>query len=182
MSSVHGKLSRVRKPRVHISYEVQTDGATIKKDIPFLMGVVGDFSGTPLKRTKDGDLVPNELADLEDRKFTNIDRDNFNTVFKSMTPGLMMEVDNLLAGDGTKLKVNLLFESLNDMSPAKVAEQIEPLRKLLEIRSQLAELKVKSNVSSALEKILGQVSKDMDNVKTLASELGIDVSGKDGSE
>jgi type VI secretion system protein ImpB len=132
MSSVHSKLGRVRKPRVHIEYQVETGSAAPKKHLPFLMGVVGDFSGN--KPAKD-------LAPLRDRKFINIDRDNINDVLKNMAPGLSMEVENTLAGDGSMMKVNLKFESMEDFSPAKVADQVAPIKKLLAVRDQLKDLR-----------------------------------------
>lgn len=164
MSSVHGKLGRVRKPRVHIEYAVETGSATAKKHLPFLMGVIGDFSGnSPTKA----------LPPLRDRKFTNIDRDNINDVLKSMTPGLNLEVENTLAGDKSMMKVNLKFESMQDFSPAAVAEQIEPLKKLLDIRNQLKDLRSKMDVSTDLEATLEQVLKKTENVAELAGELGL---------
>ena len=87
-SSIHDKLSRVRKPRVHIKYEVEKGDARIKVDLPFVVGVMGDFSGNPTQ----------PLKPLKDRKFVQIDRDNFNDVMKSMTPGLKMRVENTLQG------------------------------------------------------------------------------------
>ncbi len=164
MSSVHSKLSRVRKPRVHITYEVETNGATEKKELPFLMGVVGDFSGN--KPTQ-------SLKPLRDRKFVNIDRDNINEVLKQMTPGLNMEVENTLAGDGSMMKVNLKFESMDDFNPARVAEQVEPLKKLLDVRNQLKDLRSKVDVSSDLESTLEKVLKKTENVGKLADELGL---------
>ncbi len=165
MSSVHSKLGRVRKPRVHITYDVETGGATEKKHLPFLMGVVGDFSGN---------MPTGEKKPLRDRKFVNIDRDNINDVLKSMTPGVSMEVENTLAGDGSMMKVNLKFESMEDFSPAKVAEQVAPLKKLLEARNQLKDLRTKIDVSTDLEATLEQVLKATENVNSLASELGIE--------
>ena len=164
MSSVHSKLSRVRKPRVHITYEVETNGATEKKELPFLMGVVGDYSGNKPAQA---------LKPLRDRKFVNIDRDNINDVLKQMTPGLSMEVENTLAGDGSMMKVNLKFESMQDFSPAQVAKQVDPLRKLLEVREQLKDLRSKVDVSTDLETTLEQVLKNTGNVGRLAEELGI---------
>jgi len=164
MSSVHSKLSRVRKPRVHITYEVETNGATEKKELPFLMGVVGDYSGNKPAQA---------LKPLRDRKFVNIDRDNINDVLKQMTPGLSMEVENTLAGDGSMMKVNLKFESMKDFSPAQVAKQVDPLRKLLEVREQLKDLRSKVDVSTDLETTLEQVLKNTGNVGRLAEELGI---------
>lgn len=168
MSSVHGKLSRVRKPRVHITYEVEIGDATEKKELPFLMGVIGDFSGKPTQ----------SLKPLKDRKFVNIDRDNINEVMKSMTPGLSMEVENKLAGDGSMMKVNLKFESMNDFSPARVAEQVAPLKSLLEIRTQLKDLMSKVDVSPDLEATLEEVLKKTQNMEKFASELGLKKEGE----
>ena len=176
--STQDKLKRVRAPRVIITYDVETGDATEKKEIPFLMGVIGDFSGKPLTRklnreTGDYEYAPAELKSLEQRKFVDINRDNINDVLKQMTPGFSEEVENTLAGDGSTMKVNLSFESLQDFEPSQVAKQIPALRKLLEIREQLSELKVKSDLSSKLESTLEEVLKDADNVKALASELGL---------
>ena len=169
MSSVHSKLSRVRKPRVHITYEVETNGATEKKELPFPMGVVGDFSGNKPAQS---------LKPLRDRKFVNIDRDNINDVLKQMTPGLNMEVENTLAGDGSMMKVNLKFESMDDFNPARVAEQVEPLKKLLDVRNQLKDLRSKVDVSTDLESTLEKVLKKTENVGKLAEELGLKQDGE----
>jgi len=154
---------------VHIEYKVETGNATEKKHLPFLMGVVGDYSGN--KPT-------NELKPLRDRKFVNIDRDNINDVLKSMTPGLSMEVENTLAGDGSMMKVNLKFESMDDFNPGNVAEQVAPLKKLLDVRNQLKDLRSKMDVSTDLEATLEQVLKKTDNVTELAGELGLDKDSK----
>jgi type VI secretion system protein ImpB len=169
MSSIHSKLTRVRKPRVHITYEVETNGATEKKELPFLMGVVGDFSGN--KPTQ-------ALKPLRDRKFVSIDRDNINDVLKQMAPGLSMEVENTLAGDGSMMKVNLQFESMDDFSPAQVAKQVTPLKKLLDVRDQLKDLRAKIDVSTDLESTLEQVLKNTGNVGKLAEELGLKKDGE----
>ena len=97
--SVHGKLSRVRKPRVHITYDVETEGATVVKELPFVVGVIGDFSGNPTE----------PLKPLKDRKFVSIDRDSFDEVMRRMTPGVEMKVENTLAGDGSEMAVKLKF-------------------------------------------------------------------------
>ncbi len=162
-SSVHGKLSRVRKPRVHITYEVETGDAMEKRELPFVMGVLGDFSGQPTTK----------LPPLRDRKFVQIDRDNINDVLKKMTPGLNLRVENTLAGDGSELGVQLKFESMEDFEPAKVANQVEPLKKLVETRNQLRDLLAKVDVSSDLEATLEDVLKNTENVAKLAEELGI---------
>ena len=172
MSSVHDKLTRVRKARVHITYEVDTGDATEKKELPFLMGVVGDFSGQPMKLNSSGEYEPVKLKGLRERKFTEIDRD-INDVLKQMTPGVSMEVENTLKGDGTSMKVNLAFGSMKDFEPAQVAKQVPALKNLLDVRAQLSELLTKADVSSNLEATLEEVLKNTENVKALAGELGI---------
>ena len=136
MSSIHDKLERVRKPRVHITYQVETEGAVVEKELPFVVGVMGDFSGNPTEK----------LPGLKDRKFVQIDRDNFNDVMQRMTPGLNLRVENTLANDGSEMAVNLEFKSLDDFAPANVANQVEPLRKLLETRNKLRDLLTRSTV------------------------------------
>ena len=113
-SSIHDKLNRVRKPRVHITYDVETEGAQIQRELPFVVGVMGDFSGDP--------TTP--LKPLADRKFTQIDRDNFNDVMANMAPGLKLKVDNKLGdGQGEKLSVDMHFKKMDDFSPAAVARR-----------------------------------------------------------
>ena len=116
-ASIHDKLSRVRKPRVHITYEVETEGAKVQKELPFVMGVLGDFSGKPTQ----------PLKPLKDRKFIQIDRDNFNEVMARMTPGLEFRVENTLKGDGSEMAVKLKFNALEDFEPGRVVQQVEPL-------------------------------------------------------
>ena len=167
MASIHDKLARVRAPRVHISYQVETEGATVEKELPFVVGVLGDFSGDPTS----------PLKPLKDRKFTSIDRDSFNDVMKRMTPGLKMRVENTLSGDGTELAVDLKFNQLDDFSPAAVANQVEPLRKLLETRDKLRDLLTKIDRSEDLEGVLEQVLKNTEALKKFSAELGVE--GKD---
>lgn len=172
-SSVHDKLKRVRKPRVHITYEVETEGATVLKELPFVVGVIGDFSGNPTE----------PLKPLKDRKFIQIDRDNINDVMKRMTPGLNMRVENTLAGDGSEMPVQLKFNSMEDFEPTNVVKQVEPLRKLLETRDRLRDLLTKVDRSEDLEHILEQVLQNTDELKKLSSELGVDPTGdKKGGE
>ena len=169
--SVHKKLSRVRKPRVHISYEVETEGAVEVKDLPFVVGVMGDFSGHPTK----------ELKSLTDRKFIDVDRDNFNDVMKRMTPGLNMRVENTLAGDNSEMPVQLKFESIEDFEPANVAKQVESLRKLLETRDKLRDLTTKVDLSQDLEKVLEAALSDPAKLAKLASELGLSGTSADSA-
>ena len=162
-ASIHDKLSRVRKPRVHITYEVETEGAQILRELPFVVGVMGDFSGDP--------TTP--LRPLTDRKFTQIDRDNFNDVMANMTPGLKLKVDNKLADDGTQMSVDLKFSSIDDFEPARVAAQVPALAALLETRAKLRDLMSKADRSEELEALLEQVLRSEDELKSLSGALGI---------
>jgi type VI secretion system protein ImpB len=164
MSSVHDKLARVRKPRVHITYEVETEGAQIVRELPFVVGIMGDFAGDPTE----------PLKPLAERKFVQIDRDNFNDVMARIQPGLNIKVDNTLAGDGSQMAVNLKFRSLEDFEPAKVAEQVPALKAMLETRAKLRDLMSKVDRSDELEGLLEQVLQDKDKLAALSAELGID--------
>lgn len=164
MSSVHDKLARVRKPRVHITYEVETEGAQIERELPFVVGIMGDFAGDPSE----------PLKPLAERKFVQIDRDNFNDVMARIQPGLNIKVDNTLAGDGSQMAVNLKFRSIEDFEPAKVAEQVPALKAMLETRAKLRDLMSKVDRSDELEGLLEQVLQDKDKLDKLSAELGID--------
>jgi type VI secretion system protein ImpB len=164
MSSVHDKLARVRKPRVHITYEVETEGAQIQRELPFVVGIMGDFAGDPTE----------PLKPLAERKFVQIDRDNFNDVMARIQPGLNIKVDNTLAGDGSQMAVNLKFRSLEDFEPAKVAEQVPALKAMLETRAKLRDLMSKVDRSDELEGLLEQVLQDKDKLDKLSAELGLD--------
>src|SRR5207244_3357176 len=122
MASVHDKLERVRKPRVHITYQVETEGSAVEKELPFVVGVMGDFSGQPT----------DPLKPLKDRKFIQIDRDNFNDVMSRMTPGVNLKVENTLTGDGSEIAVSLKLNSIDAFEPGQIVNQVEPLKKLLE--------------------------------------------------
>ena len=160
--SIHDKLKRVRPPRVHITYDVETEGAVVQKDLPFVVGVLGDFSGDPTE----------PLKPLKDRKFVQIDRDNFNDVMARMTPGLNLKVENTLKGDGSEMGVQLKFKSLDDFEPVNLVKQVDPLRKLLETRDKLRDLLSKVDRSEDLENILEQVLENTDQLKKLSAELG----------
>ena len=162
--SVHDKLNRVRKPRVHITYDVETEGAEIQRELPFVVGVMGDFSGDPTS----------PLRPLADRKFIQIDRDNFNDVMASMNPGLKLKVDNTLSEAGGQMGVDLTFKSIEDFEPARVAQQVPALRALMETRAKLRDLMSKVDRSDELEGLLEQVLKNENDLKSLSSELGLD--------
>ncbi|PQO38935.1 type VI secretion system contractile sheath small subunit [Blastopirellula marina] len=168
--SYQKRLNRVRKPRVHITYDVETGDAMEKKELPFVVGVMGDFSGNPSEK----------LEPLKERKFVQIDRDNIDDVMKRFRPELNMRVDNTLADDGSQMAVNLKFESMDDFSPANVAKQVEPLKKLLATRDNLRDLLTKIDRSDDLETLLEQVMNDADQLKKLAGELGVNESGEAG--
>ena len=160
--SLQKKLDRVRKPRVHITYDVETEGAAVTKELPFVVGVLGDFSGQPTE----------PLKPLKDRKFIQIDRDNFNDVMARMTPGLNLKVKNTLKEDGSEIGVQLKFGSMDDFAPEKVAQQIDPLKKLMETRDKLRDLLTKIDRSENLENILENVLKNTEELKKLKDQLG----------
>ncbi len=162
-ASIHDKLNRVRKPRVHITYEVETEGAAIERELPFVVGVMGDFSGDP--------TVP--LKPMADRKFVQIDRDNFDEVMASLNPGLKLKVDNTLAGDGSQLAVDLSFRKMEDFEPGRVAAQVPALAALMETRAKLRDLMSKVDRSEELENLLEQVLRSDADLKSLSGELGI---------
>jgi len=166
--SIHRTMRTRRPPRVHIEYEVYVGNALEKKALPFVVGVLGDFSGSPTE----------PLKKLEERKFIQIDRDNFNDVLAKMTPGLNLRVENTLKGDGSEVAIQLKFKSMDDFSPAAIVQQVEPLRKLLEIRQHLKELQSKADVSPKIEENIEKLLQDPEAIKKLAAELG----SKAGSE
>ena len=161
--SIHDKLKRVRKPRVHITYEVETDGAQIERELPFVMGVMGDFSGDPTQ----------PLKSLAERKFIQIDRDNFNEVMARMTPGLKLKVDNKLSDEGGQMAVDLKFNAIEDFEPQRVVDQVPALKALLETRNKLRDLMSKADRSEQLESLLEQILQNNEELQTLSGELGL---------
>ena len=162
--SIHDKLKRVRKPRVHITYDVETNGAIEEKEIPFVMGVMGDYSGDNTETKKP----------LKDRKFSQIDRDNFNDVMANIAPSLNMKVDNTLEKDGGEFSVNLDFKSIEDFEPHKIVNKVEPLKNLMETRNKLRDLLTKADRSEDLENILEEILSNSDALSSFSDELGID--------
>jgi type VI secretion system protein ImpB len=162
--SIHDKLKRVRKPRVHITYDVETNGAQQEKEIPFVMGIMGDYSG---------DNTENKKA-LKDRKFSQIDRDNFNEVMNNVSPQVSMKVENTLENDGSEIGVDLKFKSMEDFEPHKIVENVDPLKKLMETRNKLRDLLTKADRSDKLESLLEEVLSSTDALAELQSELGTD--------
>jgi type VI secretion system protein ImpB len=164
--STQHKLDRVRPPRVHITYDVEIGDAIEMKELPFVMGVLADLSGA---------VKPDEpMPRLRDRKFVEIDRDNFSDVMKGMKPRLAFRVDNKLTDDDTKLGVELHFQSLDDFSPERVAEQVEPLRKLIEIRQQLKGLLAKTDGNDRLAERLQEIINNTEQLQQLGQEAGLE--------
>lgn len=161
MESVHKKLNRVRKPRVHISYDIETEGASIQKELPFVVGVMGDFSGDSTE----------PLKPLKDRRFVKIDPDNFNDVLKSMTPGLKFKVANKLEDDASEFEVSLKFDSMEDFEPESIVKQVEPLKRLLDTRNKLRDLSTKADRSEELESILERILNNDADLNELAELL-----------
>src|ERR1041385_8869055 len=125
--SVYSRLERERRPRVHIKYEIESGGAQVERELPFVVGVMGDFSGNP--------TTP--LRPLKERKFIQIGKENFDEVMERIAPELNIKVKNTLAGDDSLIPVNLKFRSMTDFEPGRLAEQVPALKKLLETRNQL---------------------------------------------
>lgn len=168
--SIHDKLKRVRKPRVHITYDVETNGAEVKRELPFVVGVMGDYSGDNAEGKKS----------LKERKFINIDRDNFDGVMGKVAPSANLKVENTLSGDGSEMAVDLKFRSMDDFNPENIVQQVEPLKKLLEARNKLRDLMSKADRSEELEGLLEQILQNTDAVASLSKDLGVE--GSAGGE
>jgi type VI secretion system protein ImpB len=168
--STQHKLDRVRPPRVQITYDVETGDAIEMKELPFVLGVLSDLSGKPEE----------PLPRLRDRKFVEIDRDNFDAVMRGMKPRLAYRVDNKLSDDNTQMAVELKFNSLEDFEPEQVVRQVEPLRKLLETRLQLQALLAKMDGNDKLTDKLQEIISNTDMLKKIGSEVGAGEDGKEG--
>lgn len=166
--SLQHKLDRVRRPRVQVTYDVETNGAMVKTELPFVVGVMADLSGQP----KDA------LKPLKERKFVPIDRDNFNEVLKKSAPRLALKVPNRLTDDKTDLAVELNFTNMDDFDPAKVAQQVGPLKELLDMRQRLTQLLSKMEGNDKLEKLLTDVLGNTEKAMELAKQMGIEASAE----
>jgi type VI secretion system protein ImpB len=163
--STQHKLDRVRPPRVQITYDVEVGDAIEIKELPFVMGVMGDFSGQPTE----------PLGRLKDRKFVEVNPDNFDSVLANMKPHLAYSVENKLSEDPNagNLKVNLDFKSMDDFSPENVARQVGPLRELLELRDRLRDLRGNLQGNDKLEELLREAVTDKDKLAKLRTEMGV---------
>jgi type VI secretion system protein ImpB len=164
--STQHKLDRVRAPRVQITYDVEVGDAIEIKELPFVMGVLGDFTGQPTE----------PLPRIKDRKFVEVNPDNFDSVLANMKPHLAFSVENKLSEDPNagNLKVDLNFKSLDDFAPESVARQIGPLRELLELRDRLTDLRGSMQGNDKLEEMLREAVTDKDKLAKLRSEMGIE--------
>jgi type VI secretion system protein ImpB len=170
--STQHKLDRVRPPRVHITYDVEIGDAIVMKELPFVVGVLADLSGKP----------DEPLPLLRDRKFVDIDRDNFNEVMKGAKPRLAFRVDNKLTEDDTKLGVELRFTNMDDFEPEQVVQQVEPLRKLLEIRRELKGLLAKTDGNDRLSEQLQKIINNTELLQQVSKEASLDTSGAEGGK
>jgi type VI secretion system protein ImpB len=161
--SMQKKEGRVRPPRVHITYDVQVGDAIEKRDLPFVVGVLADLSGMPEK----------PLPPVAQRKFVQIDRDNINEVMAKIGPRLAFKVPNRLTEDDTKLNVELRFQNMDDFEPAKIAQQITPLRKLLDLRNSLANLRSSLIGNDKLESLLQEMLQNQEMLRQAGAEAGI---------
>ncbi|AYQ87132.1 type VI secretion system contractile sheath small subunit [Burkholderia gladioli] len=160
--SIQKRLQKVRPPRVQLTYEVERGDAIEVKELPFVVGVVGDLAGQSEV----------EMPKLRDRKFVNIDRDNFDDVMKAIEPRAAYQVENKLSEEGGKFAVDLKFRSLDDFDPDQVVNQIEPLRRLIEARSKLADLRNKLAGNDKLEDLLSEVLSNTQQLQALAKQSG----------
>jgi type VI secretion system protein ImpB len=163
-ASTQHKLDRVRPPRVHVTYDVEVGDAIEIKELPFVMGVLGDFTGQPSE----------PLPRMKDRKFVEVNPDNFDSVLEGMKPHLSFAVENKLSEDpnAPQLKVDLHFRALEDFDPDKVARQVKPLRELLDLRTRLSDLRGSLQGNDKLEEVLLSTVGDADKLSKLKDELG----------
>src|SRR5215471_12883195 len=171
--SIQKKLARVRPPRVHIRYDVHTGDAIELKELPFVMGVLGDFAGQP----------EGEVKTLKDRKFVEVNPDTFDTVLANMKPHLTYSVENKLSDDPNagQLKVDLHFEKLEDFEPEQVAKQVRPLHDLLDLRTKLSDLRGSLQGNDKLDELLLEAVSNTEKLEKLRGELGLEKPEKGGS-
>jgi type VI secretion system protein ImpB len=169
--SVQKKLQRVRPPRVQVNYEVEVGNAIELKELPFVMGVLGDFTGMPTE----------PLARLKDRRFVEVTPDNFDSVLDSMKPHLAFSVENKLSDDPNagQLKVDLNFRKLDDFEPEQVARQVKPLRELLDLRTKLSDLRGTLQTNDKLDELLLDAVSNTEKLDKLRKELGVDKGDKE---
>ena len=159
--STQHKLDRVRPPRVQITYDVEIGQAIQKKELPFVLGVLSDLSGKPVEA----------LPQLKERKFVEIDRDNFNEVLAAIGPRLALQVPNTLVKDNTSLNVELKFKHMDDFGPVNLIHQVAPLKKLYEVRQRLNDLLAKLDGNDDLDSLLTKAGKDTEGLKKVKAAI-----------
>jgi type VI secretion system protein ImpB len=171
-ASTQHKLDRVRPPRVHVTYDVEIGDAIELKELPFVMGVLGDFTGMPSE----------PLPRLRDRKFVEVNPDNFDSVLEGMKPHLAFSVENKLSedSDAPQLKVDLHFKSMDDFAPENVALQVRPLKELLDLRTKLSDLRGSLQGNDKLEEVLLKAVGDKDKLDKLKQEMDGPQGGSNG--
>ena len=158
--SVQKKLQRIRSPRVQLTYDVEVGDAREVKELPFLVGVLGDFSAaSELEKTK-----------LKDKKFITVDLDNIDEVMESLAPRANFQVENTLTEEGGKMSVDLTFNSMDNFKPEQVVQQVDPLRRLVEARERLTDLRNKISNNERLEDLLDEVLKSTDQIRKMSVE------------
>ncbi len=159
--SLQHSLDRVRRPRVHITYDVEVGGAMKKVELPFAVGVLADLSGQPKKA----------LPPIKERKAIFIDRDNFNDILAKSGARLALRVPNMLTDPNSKLAVELNFKHMDDFGPTRVAEQIAPLKELLEMRHELSQLLTCMDGNDKLSGLLESILADQQKAQALGDLL-----------
>ena len=163
MASIQQKIGRVRPPRVQITYDVQVGNAVIKKELPFVVGVLADLAGVPL----------NPLPKLKDRKFVEIDRDNFNSVMTSYGVRLPVRVTNVLGGSAPDLNIELFFNSMSDFDPGTIVQKVPQMNSLYQSRVALSDLLAKLDGNDALDAQLRNLIDNSDQLAQVQKELGV---------
>lgn len=158
--SVQKKLGKVRAPRVHLTYDVEIGDAIETKEIPFVVGVLGEFSGDSTQ----------EQPRLKDKKFVEVDLDTFDEVMSGLAPRATFRVNNDLSEKGGEFAVDLAFNSIDDFRPEAVAQQVDPLRQLVQARDRLADLRNKISANEKLEDLLDEVLNNTEQVKQMAEQ------------
>ncbi len=170
--SLQHKLDRVRRPRVQITYDLETNGAIEKIELPFVVGIMAELSGQRKE----------PLPALKERKFTNIDRDNFNDVLAKAAPRVLLKVQDKLTGKDQQLGVELNFNHMDDFEPARIADQVPALRELVQMRQRLSELLGLTQNKEKVDQILSEVQGHNEKIQALAKELGIDATAPQTEE
>lgn len=160
--SIQKKLQRIRPPRVQLTYDVEIGDGKEIKELPFVVGVMGDFSAaSEVEKTK-----------FKDKKFIQVDLENIDEVISSLAPRAVFQTRNTLTDAAGKIGVDLTFTSMQDFTPERIVQQVDPLRQLVEAREKLTDLRNKISNSEKLEDLLDEILKNTDQVRKLSNEAG----------